>query len=229
MALTGNASVISNFLANKGLSAAGIAGVLGTWQAESGLNPSITNSIGAHGLAQWLGSRRTALQGLASRMGSNENDITVQLNFFWQELQSYPALLHLLQTTSSPQQAAQAMVSQYERPGPGGDASAPGYALTFYNGGLPGGSGNPSASGGGGTVDNTAGGGGLPGWLSWLQPEVNAVNAFADIIQFFVNAAKALAWLMNPSHWFRIGAFLVGLLLFGIGIRTLIHSTGNNR
>lgn len=234
MALSGNAATIASFFSGKGLSAAGVAGVLGTWQAESSLNPSITNSIGAHGLAQWLGSRRTQLQQLASRLGVNENDINAQLQFAWQELQSpqYAGLLHELQTTTDPQAAARDFVNIFERPGPGGDPGAPAFALTFFRGGVPGGSGNPGGGGGSATPigNNTSGDNstqfksgplGPYGSLFFGSPQNMAVEkqgidsvtqglaAIASDIAGFVNL---ISDIFRPGMWLRIAAFFVGVV-----------------
>lgn len=232
MALSGIAGTIANFLSGKGLSAAGVAGVLGTFQAESGLNPSITNSIGAHGLAQWLGSRRTDLQALASRLGVTENDLNAQLQFLWQELQqpAYAGLLHTLQTTNDPQQAARDFVNIFERPGPGGDPGAPGFALTFFNGGVPGGAGNPGL-GAGGTTDTGGGGQTTPnfksgplgpyGALFFGSPEnMQAVKTGIDGLTQSISAAvtdmttiaNMLSNLTHRSFWVRLGAFLLGII-----------------
>lgn len=234
MALSGNAGAISSFFAGKGLSKAGVAAILGTWQAESGLNPGITNSIGAHGLAQWLGSRRNALQATASRMGTNENNINAQLEFAWQELQSpqYAGLLHTLQTTNDPQSAARDFVNVFERPGPGGDPGAPGFAQTFFNGGVPGGSG-----GGGGSTQNVGNPGpgtGFPNsplqWLEDLSPEgplfqlpggqkldnslqgsLSAIGStLSTLVNFFLD-------LLRPSFWLRVGAFFMAVILLITG------------
>lgn len=233
MALSGNASVIASFFSGKGLSAAGVAGVLGTWQAESGLNPSITNSIGAHGLAQWLGARRTQLQQLASRLGVTENDINAQLQFAWQELQQpqYASLLHELQTTTDPQAAARDFVNVFERPGPGGDPGAPGFAQTFFSGGVPGGAGSPGLGvGGGGSTQNAGDSGPSPWWSGFLggfgtvvggNPDYikNAktgtegiIGGIAAFVQDFAKLLSLLSDLFKASFWLRVVSFLVGIV-----------------
>jgi hypothetical protein len=62
-----------------------IAAIIGNFMAEAGpgLNPTTTNSIGAYGLAQWLGGRKSALQ---SRPGYDT--VQVQLDFAREELMS---------------------------------------------------------------------------------------------------------------------------------------------
>jgi hypothetical protein len=70
-----------------------IAAIIGNFMAESGLNPTIENGIGAYGLAQWLGGRKAALQ---AKPGFDT--VIVQLDHTWEELthshtRAYDALL----------------------------------------------------------------------------------------------------------------------------------------
>lgn len=60
---------------------AGIAAILGNWAFESGLNPGIQNSIGASGLGQWLGGRKTALMNYARRHHTSWKNAGTQLDF----------------------------------------------------------------------------------------------------------------------------------------------------
>ena len=240
MALSGNAGAISQFLANKGLSSAGVAGVLGGMQAESGLDPTSRNSAsGATGIAQWLGPRLTSLENLAASMGTSVSNLDAQLEYWWQEMSSpqYAGLLHELQTTTNPQQAARDYVSVFERPGPGGDPGAPGYAQTFYGGGVPGGSGNPSAGGSGG-VQN-ADSGGLPWWLDFFTPWGPLVTGkhpllpgtqsfgqvFGGILSDLGTALNMFMDLFRPSFWLRVGAFLLGLICLIGGFVALVKGT----
>jgi NlpC/P60 family len=67
---------------------------------------------------------------------------------------------------------------------------------------------NANASGGAATATDTAAFGGLLSWPTEITSFFNDSNAFID----------KLMWLVNPSSWLRIGAFLAGaaLLLFAI-------------
>ena len=56
-----NAKVIWGYLLNKGYNSKAIAAIIGNFVQESGLNPYAVNSIGATGLAQWLGGRKKTL------------------------------------------------------------------------------------------------------------------------------------------------------------------------
>lgn len=61
---------------------AGIAAVLGNWEFESHLDPSITNSSGgASGLGQWLGGRLSSLKSYAKSHGKSWKDAALQLSF----------------------------------------------------------------------------------------------------------------------------------------------------
>jgi len=81
---------IINFFIGKGLTAEQAAGIAGNFFAESGLQLNIVNSIGAYGLAQWLGSRKQNLFAFASSRGESVGNISLetQLEFTWNELQS---------------------------------------------------------------------------------------------------------------------------------------------
>lgn len=79
---------IWSFLKNKGLSDNAVAGIMGNMQAESGYNPKAVNSIGASGLVQWLGGRKTNLMNFAKDKGTSWQDVQTQLDFLWKELNS---------------------------------------------------------------------------------------------------------------------------------------------
>lgn len=79
---------IWSFLSNKGLSDNAVAGIMGNMQAESGYNPKAVNPIGASGLVQWLGGRKTNLMNFAKDKGTSWQDVQTQLEFLWKELNS---------------------------------------------------------------------------------------------------------------------------------------------
>lgn len=84
---TSNAAQIWNFLANKGLSATAISGILGNLQQESSFDPNATNpSSGAYGIAQWLGSRYSNLQSYCQQNGYSWSTLQGQVNFLWYEM-----------------------------------------------------------------------------------------------------------------------------------------------
>lgn len=84
---SGTQSTIWNFFKSKGFSDSIVAGIMGNLKMESNFNPSAVNpSSGAYGIAQWLGSRKSALSSYAKTNGTSMNNLTTQLNFLWKEL-----------------------------------------------------------------------------------------------------------------------------------------------
>ncbi len=86
--LTGsdNKEKIFNYFLGKGLSPVQAAGIDGNFGQESGWNPS---SPGGY-LAQWTGSRLTALQAFASKEGEAVTNLGVQLDYIWADLTNAP-------------------------------------------------------------------------------------------------------------------------------------------
>lgn len=79
------ATYTRQYLSERGYNDVQIAGILGTFQQESSLDPNAENSIGAFGLAQWLGPRRTALENFASGRGQSPSNVQTQLDFMISE------------------------------------------------------------------------------------------------------------------------------------------------
>jgi LAS superfamily LD-carboxypeptidase LdcB len=103
-----------NYLISKGLTAPQAAGIVGNLIAEStaNLSPTITNSIGAYGIAQWLGGRKTSLQKLP-----NYDTLEVQLDFLWSELSGgYSSVLSSIKATSDVSVATRIFLERYEIP-----------------------------------------------------------------------------------------------------------------
>lgn len=70
-----------------GLSDAGARGLVSRWMnVEAGGGPGTVNSVGATGMAQWLGPRRARLMAFAKARGKNWNDFDTQLQFSLSEL-----------------------------------------------------------------------------------------------------------------------------------------------
>ena len=82
-ALVGNDNIekVLRFFVGKGLSLKQAAAIAGNLEQESRINPTIENSIGAYGIAQWLGGRKNNL-----KAKSNYNTLETQLEFLWEEL-----------------------------------------------------------------------------------------------------------------------------------------------
>lgn len=72
---------------NKPMTALQASAVLGNFQQESSMRPEVENSIGAVGLGQWLGGRRTALEKKAAEMGTTWQDVKAQMEHLKQELE----------------------------------------------------------------------------------------------------------------------------------------------
>jgi hypothetical protein len=95
-----------------GLSKAGAAGLIGNFAQESSLNLNEPGGL----LAQWGGSRLTGEQDYAAAHHESSTSIGAESGFVLQELQSYPALLAELKSTTDTRQAALDISNQYERP-----------------------------------------------------------------------------------------------------------------
>jgi Rod binding domain-containing protein len=129
---------IVQYFESKGLSANAIAGIVGNFQVESGLDTGAANSSeGAIGLGQWEGSRRTALQQFASAHGTSETDLGTQLAFAWQEM-NQRGLVQQLNSASSPGQAADLWDQKFEVSAGTTRAQREGYANQYAtSGSLP--------------------------------------------------------------------------------------------
>lgn len=134
------------FLKAKGLTDAGVAGLMGNLYAESGLRPnnlqnsyegklgmadaeytervdsgSYTNfahDCAGYGLAQWTyHTRKANLHKFAKDAGKSIGDLEMQLGFLMQELStSYKTVLATLKTATSVRSASDAVLLQFERP-----------------------------------------------------------------------------------------------------------------
>lgn len=148
MALTGsnNAEKIWNYLLGKGLTAYGVAGLMGNLYAESGLEPAnlqntyntklgmtdaeytaavdagtYTNFVkdsAGYGLAQWTyWSRKEALLAYVQAAGASVGDLETQLGFLYKELsESYTAVLSVLKSATDVQTASDKVLTGYEKP-----------------------------------------------------------------------------------------------------------------
>jgi arabinan endo-1,5-alpha-L-arabinosidase len=87
-----NAEKLFVFLVSKGLTAVQAAGIVGNVMQESGggtfnIDPNALNpSSGAFGIAQWYAGRKTALTNYANSQNKPVNDLGMQMDFFWKEL-----------------------------------------------------------------------------------------------------------------------------------------------
>jgi hypothetical protein len=89
--------------------------IVGNLVAESSLNPGVVNSIGAAGLAQWLGSRRRDLERFAGVNRGVVPSMDKQLAFMWHEFNTTESgSFRRLIDSRTIEQAADAMV-RFER------------------------------------------------------------------------------------------------------------------
>ena len=132
-----NEKIIWDFLLDKIKNPYGVAALMGNLMAESSLNPA--NATGsksqtyvsdadsgkidfihdgvAFGLAQWrYWSRKKGLHDLAKKQGKSVGDINVQLEYMWQELQSYRSVFNTVLLAKNIRDASDAVMLRYERP-----------------------------------------------------------------------------------------------------------------
>lgn len=137
---------IWKFLIEKGLSAAGAAGLMGNLYAESGLNPSnlentaerrlgmsdaaytaavdngtytaFARDSAGYGLAQWTyHTRKAALLAYARATGRSVGDLECQLGYLYKELsESFRSVLAALKTATTVKAASDLVLTQFERP-----------------------------------------------------------------------------------------------------------------
>lgn len=136
---------IWDFLTGKGLNAFAAAALMGNLFAESGLNSinlqnsyntklgmtdeeytdavdggtydNFINDKAGYGLAQWtFYSRKQALYDCAKAAGVSIGNLNMQLDFLWNELQGYKAVMSALKGATSVSAASDAVLTGYERP-----------------------------------------------------------------------------------------------------------------
>ena len=77
-----------NYLTNKGIKPHLAAGIIGNLMQESRktLDSTAQNQIGAYGIAQWLGDRKTDLFSFAEERGTKPSNFQTQLDYLYKEL-----------------------------------------------------------------------------------------------------------------------------------------------
>lgn len=111
---SGNKKKAMDFFINKGLPVHQAAGIVGNLMGESSLNHTAVNkSSGAYGIAQWLGSRKTAL---FNKYGKNPT-FDQQLDFLWDELQTTEKrAFNSLKSAKTLKAATDSFMRTFERP-----------------------------------------------------------------------------------------------------------------
>ncbi len=106
-----------DYFTEKGFTKAQAAGILGNMQTESSFRTNAYNaSEQAIGLCQWENSRRTQLEQFAAQQGKPVTDWRVQVDFMMHEFNTTEKrAFAALKATQTPEQAAKAFQSKYER------------------------------------------------------------------------------------------------------------------
>lgn len=136
---------IWEFFAGKGLNANATAGLMGNLYAESALRPNnlqnsferklgttdkgyttavntgayagFVNDGAGYGLAQWTWhTRKKALLDYAKEKGASIDDMQMQLEFLWKELQGYKVSMEALKAGKSVQAVSDAILTDFEKP-----------------------------------------------------------------------------------------------------------------
>lgn len=129
-----NVEKVLKFFTGKGLTLVQAAAVAGNLQQESRIDPSALNSIGAFGIAQWLGGRRTNLE-----KKPNYSTIEGQLEYLWEELNGAEnaglkvLLKHTDKSGSSVSALAVEFGETFERYGPNEEGNRAQYASEIFN------------------------------------------------------------------------------------------------
>lgn len=99
--LEGNCLIICQFLRGKDVPDMAIAAICGNIYAESGYNNAAVESNGeGNGICQWSYGRKILLHNFAKSKGKDWTDLTVQLEFLWNELTTSYDLEGLKKQTS---------------------------------------------------------------------------------------------------------------------------------
>lgn len=102
---------VAQYFESQGISVNGATGIVGNLQQESGLNPKEAGG----GLAQWLGSRWTAMVAWVTARGMDPNSMNGQVTFIVYDLRThYTTLMTELNSASDPGTAATMFETVYE-------------------------------------------------------------------------------------------------------------------
>lgn len=108
-----------------------------TYSVDNGLYPDFANDGAGYGLAQWTyHTRKEALLKYAQSHIKSIGDLDMQLEFLWQELQTYKTCLNALKSAVSVREASDVVVDRYEKPSDRsekGKQNRANYGLQFYN------------------------------------------------------------------------------------------------
>lgn len=119
-----NAEKLFKFLVGKGLTATQAAGIIGNVMQESGggtfnINPdSLNKDSGAFGIVQWTSTRKTRLIQYAKDNNKPENDLGIQMDFLWKELnEGYKnSVLSPIKATNDLKEVTRIFLERFEIP-----------------------------------------------------------------------------------------------------------------
>lgn len=134
-----NEKTIWKFLYSKIKNPYGVAAVMGNLMAESSMNPAKTTGAKAgaptyvqdadsgkidfvhdgvaFGLVQWCyWSRKQALYDLAKKQQKSVGDLNVQLEYLWQEIQTYKTVINAVKNATNIREASDVVMLKYEKP-----------------------------------------------------------------------------------------------------------------
>jgi hypothetical protein len=252
--MANNVDTIVAYLKAQGLSDAGIAGVLGNWEVESGFRPDANNTAeNAIGFAQWEGGRRTALDNYAKAHGGSETDVNMQLGYAMQELQGMPDLLAILKNPNiDPGTAAADFDAEFERSAGTSRGARVSDAVNLLASHLQY-SGAPSNTAGvvpgnqAGNASQTPGSAQNVDW-NWgtaeklvdpfglWQKAAGAATSIPDAIKLVGAPLQQVAtlfdkitWIFTPSHFIKFQMYVTGALGILVGLFLLVYGAGKER
>jgi len=119
---SGNTSAIKafNYFKSQGYTAFQAAAIVGNLLQENrAMNPTLTNSIGRKGIAQWDENRWSRLESFASKNGLNPNTLEAQLQFIHREIKTGDGGMSIqsFKATKTLEEATLLFRKKYERPG----------------------------------------------------------------------------------------------------------------
>jgi hypothetical protein len=192
-----NAEAIYQALLSMGLTPNAAAGVAGNIYQESHGNPGAGSAAGGGLFGETIANGGTAGGGSLSQ----------QLSALAKYIAANGSVADINAHASSPSAAAAYFSNQYERPGIPALSNREDAAEWVAQAAQSGNWGSGISTGGAGVGSNS----GVLGDI-WAGSGIPQFVADADTF------ITLLAWIVNPSSWVRIGAFIVGvgLLLFAI-------------
>lgn len=112
------------YFIERGLTPKQSAGFVGNLQAESGLNPDITERNpqghrGGYGIAQWSFGRRTAIENYARDNNKDLKSLQFQLDYLWEQeiMKGYKQLVYVpLVKTNTIREASDVILVHFETP-----------------------------------------------------------------------------------------------------------------